>query len=191
VAACAGDHGPFTYKRSRRGNAEIDRAVALVLENSGRAHRIQDFFPYGYDERQFCSPGFNLPVGSLMRTPHGQYPEYHTSADNLDFVSLDKLFESLEVYLQICRVLEENITYLNLNPKCEPQLGRRGLYNAIGGHSDSKNFQMAMLWVLNLADGHHDLLAMARRSGLDFGILQEAASMLYEADLIDETERSI
>jgi aminopeptidase-like protein len=85
VAACVGDSGASTYKKSRRGNAEIDQAVAHVLKTSGKEYQIVDFFPYGYDERQYCSPGFNLPVGCLMRTPHGKYPEYHTSADNLEF----------------------------------------------------------------------------------------------------------
>src|SRR5690606_17084410 len=75
--ACAGDPGPLTYKRSRRGDAGIDRVLAHVL--AGRPHTILDFSPYGYDERQYCSPGFDLPVGSLTRTPYAGYPEYHTS----------------------------------------------------------------------------------------------------------------
>ena len=79
-----GDPGPVTYKKSRQGNAEIDRAFSHILKTSGQAHTIIDFFPYGYDERQYCSPGFNLPVGCFMRTPHGEYSEYHTSGDNLD-----------------------------------------------------------------------------------------------------------
>ena len=94
VLACVGDSGKITYKKSRQDNAEIDRAVCQVLKDSGDNHAITDFSPYGYDERQFCSPGFNLPVGCFMRTPHGQFPEYHTSADNLEFVKPEYLHDS-------------------------------------------------------------------------------------------------
>jgi len=132
VLALLGDTGPFTYKRSRRGDAEIDRVAAYLLKGLPGENRVRDFTPYGYDERQFCSPGFNLPVGSLMRTPNGEYPEYHTSADNLDFVKPRQLAESYAVCLSIIDLLENNRRYVNLNPKCEPQLGKRGLYRSIG-----------------------------------------------------------
>ena len=127
-----------------------------------------DFTPYGYDERQYCSPGFNLPVGSLTRTPHGKYPEYHTSADDLSFVSARNIAESAAQYLSIFHLLENNRQYVNLNPKCEPQLGRRGLYRMTGGYAAAENFEMAMLWVLNLSDGDNTLLDIADRSGLRF-----------------------
>ncbi|HET6515126.1 MAG TPA: DUF4910 domain-containing protein, partial [Thermodesulfovibrionales bacterium] len=130
VAACLGDSGRFTYKRSRQGNAEIDRAVINVLRNSCKDFEILDFIPFGYDERQYCSPGFNLPVGCLMRTPHGRYPEYHTSADNLGFVRPEYLSDSFSRLLSIVNILENNNKYISLNPKCEPQLGKRGLYQA-------------------------------------------------------------
>jgi len=138
--ACVGDPGKFTYKKSRRGDAEIDRAVQLVLAHSGQDYEMVDFSPYGYDERQYGSPGFNLPVGSLTRTPNGRYPEYHTSADNLDLVRPDCLEHSLAVYLAVIDVLERNRTYASTNPKCEPQLGRRGLYATnwrTGGRTDT------------------------------------------------------
>jgi aminopeptidase-like protein len=102
VLACVGDPGRLTYKRSRRGNAEIDRAVAHVLASSGRPHALEDFSPYGYDERQFCSPGFNLPVGCLSRTPYARYPQYHTSADDLDLVRPEHLQDSLEAAGRCC-----------------------------------------------------------------------------------------
>jgi aminopeptidase-like protein len=187
VLACVGDPGGFTYKRSRRGDAEIDRAVAHVLGRSGRDHRVVDFTPYGYDERQFCSPGFDLPVGCLSRTPYAQYPEYHTSADDLDLVGPAQLQESLEVCWEVVQVLEANRRYLNLSPKGEPQLGRRGLYGAIGGRSDAEERQMAMLWVLNLSDGRHSLLEVAERSGVAFSLLAEAAAALEEAGLLSRT----
>jgi aminopeptidase-like protein len=184
VVTGVGDSGKATYKRSRRGNAEIDKAVEYVLKHSGNDYEIEDFFPYGYDERQYCSPGFNLPVGCLMRTPHGRYPEYHTSADNLDFVQPEYLGDSFSKYLAVLNILENNRRYLNKNPKCEPQLGKRGLYGAIGGRSDEKTSQLAMLWVLNLSDGQHTLLDIADRSGLEFDLILNAAEVLRAHDLL-------
>jgi aminopeptidase-like protein len=186
VVACVGDSGKPTYKKSRQGEAEIDTAVMHVLKESGKDHEIIDFFPYGYDERQYCSPGFNLPVGCLMRTPHGRYPEYHTSADNLDFVKTESLADSFSTYLSTILVLEENKKYLNTNPKCEPQLGKRGLYGSIGRQRDGAIDQLALLWVLNLSDGNHSLLDIADRSGLSFDSIGNAAEVLVTHDLLKE-----
>jgi aminopeptidase-like protein len=174
VVTCAGDPGISTYKRSRIGKAEIDVAVEHVLKHSGDSYRIIDFSPYGYDERQYCSPGFNLPVGCLQRTPHGEYSEYHTSADNCDFVKPEYLADSFLKYLSVFNILENNKTYLNTNPKCEPQLGKRGLYSATGGQSHAVVDQMALLWVLNFSDGRHTLLDIAERSGIRFDEIYEA-----------------
>ena len=184
VLTCVGDPGHVTYKKSRRATAEIDRAVQQILHDSGAHHTVIDFFPYGYDERQYCSPGFNLPVGVFMRSQHGQFPEYHTSADNLDFVREEFLQDSLRKLLQVVEVLETNQTYTSTNPKCEPQLGKRGLYGAIGGQSDKVIDQMAILWVLNLADGEHDLLDMAARSGMRYELIRNAAEILAEHGLL-------
>ena len=186
VVTGVADSGPLHYKRSRRGDAEIDRAVEHVLKHSGQPYQIRDFSPYGYDERQYCSPGFNLPVGSLTRTPHGQYPQYHTSADNLDFVSPEALAESLNVYLNVVLVLEGNRHYINLNPKGEVRLGKRGLYRAVGGQTDQPLNELALLWVLNLSDGRHNLLDIAERSGLNFDVVQQAAHALSEHKLLQE-----
>ncbi len=186
VVASVGDRGALTYKKSRRGNAEIDRAAVHVLRHSGADHAVLEFTPYGYDERQYCSPGFDLPVGCLMRTPHGRYPEYHTSGDDLAFIDADHLAASLETYLAVCDVLEGNRTYLNQNPKGEPQLGRRGLYGQLGGRNDAVVDQMALLWVLNLADGQHSLLDMAERSGMPFPLLRQAAAVLLRCRLLRE-----
>jgi aminopeptidase-like protein len=184
VLACLGDPGRLTYKRSRRGDTEVDRAVAHVLASSGRPHELQDFTPYGYDERQFCSPGFDLPVGCLSRTPYARYPEYHTSADDLDLVRPEHLQDSLEACWEVLQVLDGNRRYLNLKPKGEPQLGRRGLYGSIGGRSDAEERQMAMLWVLNLSDGDHSLLDVAGRAGLPFALVAEVAGTLEDAGLL-------
>ena len=185
VVACVGDPGMSTYKRSRIGNAEIDRVVEYVLKQSGKPYEIADFIPYGYDERQYCSPGFNLPVGCLHRTPHGQYPEYHTSADNLDFVRLEHLSDSLSKCLAVLHILEYNKIYFNTNPKCEPQLGKRGLYTAMGGQSNTIVDQMALLWVLNLSDGNHSLLDIAERSGMGFDSIKCAVDALVKNNLLE------
>ena len=191
ILACVGDCGKITYKKSRRGDAEIDRAVVQVLKDAGEPYDILDFSPYGYDERQFCSPGFNLPVGCFMRTPHGQFPEYHTSADNPDLVKPKCLADSFSKCLSILNVLENNHTYINQNPKCEPQLGKRGLYVSIGGQSDRKINELAMLWVLNLSDGSGiTLLDIAERSGIEFAVLKNAADRLLEHGLLTNAERS-
>jgi len=189
VLTCIGDRGDFTYKKSRKGEAEIDRVIAHVLAQSGRPYKIVDFSPYGYDERQYCSPAFDLAVGCLMRSPHGQFPEYHTSADNLDFVDPESLAGSLQTILAVLQVLEDNRTYLTLNPKCEPQLGKRGLYGAIGGASP-REFEMAMLWLLNLSDGGATLLDIAERSQMDCRLLARAARALTEARLLQEVAPS-
>ena len=184
VVACVGDPGNFHYKRSRRGDAEIDRAAVHALRHCCKGFEVLDFSPYGYDERQYCSPGFNLAVGSLTRTPHGRFPQYHTSADDLDFISPEALAGSLAAYLSIFRILENNALYLNLNPKCEPQLGKRGLYRAIGGLTDAGLAEMAMLWVLNLSDGGHSLLDIAEKANLPFELVLQAARMLVEHGLL-------
>jgi aminopeptidase-like protein len=182
--ACAGDRGSLHYKRSRRGEAPIDRAFAHVLKD--KPHTILNFSPYGYDERQYCSPGFNLPVGSLTRTPYAGYPEYHTSADDPGFVSPEAMADTLETLWQAVQVLERDRHYHNLSPYGEPQLGRRGLYGSLGGRSDTKQAQMAMLWVLNLSDGEHGLLDIAERSSLPFDTIADAAQALLNAGLLKE-----
>ena len=223
IAANLGDSGPFHYKKSRRGDREIDRAVATALGELGEELVTEDFFPFGYDERQYCSPGFDLPVGVLTRTPWGKYPEYHTSADDLGFIGTDALAGSLAAYLATAAVLEEGLAasapspaaaegdrrsavrsgsddrsaqprprrpagdrrYLNLEPFGEPQLGRRGLYGGLGG-AGRKDFEIAMLWVLNQSDGEHSLSDIAERSGLPSGVVDEAADALRQAGLLEE-----
>lgn len=183
VLTCIGDPGGFHYKKSRRGNAEIDRAVACVLRDCGESSEILDFSPYGYDERQYCSPGFNLPVGCLMRSVWGTFPEYHTSADNLDFIQPASLAGSLHACVAIVDVLENNRRYVNQNPYCEPQLGKRNLYGSTGGESIGKEIN-ARLWVLNLSDGEHSLLDIAERSDIPFSAISEAAKLLSQAGLL-------
>lgn len=185
VLSCLGDAGGMTYKQSRRSNAAIDRIVAHVLRHDSGTSQIAPFIPYGYDERQYCSPGFDLPVGCLMRTPNGQYPEYHTSADNLSLLRAESLAHSLDVLQRIVDVIEGDLTYRSLNPKGEPQLGRRGLYATMGGQRSAGYDQMALLWVMNLADGGHSLLDMAERAQMPFSAIHAAATALAGVGLLE------
>jgi len=182
---CVGSAHPFTYKRTLAGDAEIDRAAAIVLRDRGAGDPLIDFFPYGYDERQYNSPGFRAPVGSVMRGRHGMFPEYHTSADNLGFVSAERLAESLAVVRGIVDVLEANRRTTNLAPYGEPQLGKRGLYRATGGTA-IPDLNLAMLWVLTLSDGKHGLLDIAERARLPFATIRVAADHLRDAGLLAE-----
>jgi aminopeptidase-like protein len=186
VVACVGDRGKLNYKKSRHGDSEIDRVTLHVLAHSGREYGVIDFFPYGYDERQYSSPGFDLAVGCLSRTPHGKFPQYHTSADNLDFISAEHLGDSLEMYLRIIDVIDGNKYYRNTHPYGEPQLGKRGLYAAFGGRKDSSEREMAMLWILNLSDGQHSLLDIAEKSGMAFSLIKECADILINYELLME-----
>jgi len=184
VLTSIGDRGPFHYKKSRRGNAEVDRAAEHVLKHASAEAKILPFAPVGYDERQYCSPGFDLPVGCLMRSVWGTFPEYHTSADNLAFLAPESLGESFHVCASIFDLLETNRSYKNLSPFCEPQLGRRGLYHSTGGTSPETEIN-ARLWVLNMSDGNHSLLDIAERSGLPFSILNDAADLLSRNGLLE------
>ncbi len=188
VLAGVGDQGGFTYKKSRRGNAEIDRATINYLSHSEKDFKIMDFEPTGYDERQYCSPGFDLPMGCLMRSVHGTYPEYHTSADDLDFVKAGSLGDTFHTLLGILEALEKNRKYMSQNQKCEPQLGKRGLYKTTGGEKMGKHDELAMLWLLNLSDGRHSLLDVSERSGQKMDSVIRAAETLCECGLISTSE---
>ena len=181
---CIGDSGNFTYKKSRQGNCLSDRAAQLILNQTEQAFNLIDFFPSGSDERQYCSPGFNLPVGSMMRTMYGVFPEYHTSGDNKDFISFSAMEESVNKYLDIIELIEKNDFYINRIPNCEPQLGKRGLYPTIGGQKDKKNSLEGMMWLLNLCDGEHDLIDISLRSKIDVKELYPILDKLIENKLI-------
>jgi aminopeptidase-like protein len=183
--ACVGDGAPLTYKRSQRGNAMIDRAAAYALPRVDEHARFADFIPWGWDERQFNSPGFDLPVGSLCRSREGDFAEYHSSADGLDFVRPEALEHALSSVVELLRVVDDDRHYMNLAPEGEPQLGKRGLYPTVGG-SAAEQEQIAMLWVLNQSDGCHSLLDIAERSELPFELLSKVALKLRDAELLAE-----
>jgi len=189
VVTCVGDDGPFTYKRSRLGTSLGDRAAEHVLDGDGGSVHVEssvlDFFPNaGSDERQYCSPGFNLPVGSLMRTMYAKYPEYHTSLDNREFISFPAMCESVEIYFKILISLEMNRKYQNLYPYGEPQLGKRNLYSNLGIKNVDQE-RSAILWLLNLSDGVHDLLSISSQSGIEISVIHAAAQRCVEAKLLE------
>jgi aminopeptidase-like protein len=184
VVTCVGDPGPFTYKRSRRGDSLADRVAEHVLAHSGHPSRMVDFVPSGSDERQYCSPGFDLPVGSMMRSMYGTYPEYHTSLDDLSLVTPQALGESLETYRRIVDTLEGNETLACTMPYCEPQLSSRGLYPTTGGGLANQQQVHDMNWMLNLCDGSVDLLAVAQRAGRPLWELRPMAETLVEHGLL-------
>lgn len=186
VISGVGDGGDYHYKRSRRGNADIDRVMARVLADSGDPYHLLPFIPYGYDERQYCSPGFDLPMGCFSRSTYGSYPQYHTSADNLAFIRPEHLERSLNLLLQCVGILERNASYRNLCPFGEPQLGRRGLYSLIGGHNESQKLQLALLWVLNQSDGTKSLLDIAETAGQPFDLIHQAAEALLRHQLLSD-----
>lgn len=183
VLSGLGDPGPLTYKRSRRGDATVDRLMAHLLRGRGTT---MDWYPYGYDERQFCSPGFDLPVGRLSRTTHGTYPEYHTSADDLAFVRTSQILDAVDVVRELFELLESGPMPRNLAPYGEPRLGVRGLYRRMGGAVDQRSSEMAFLWLLSLADGEHDLAEIAERASLDLPTILSAARALREAGLLGD-----
>ena len=180
LAGIGSPHG-FTWKRSRRGDAAIDRIMRLALAHSGEEFTLRDFIPYGYDERQYCSPGFDLPVGCLMRGPWGEYPQYHTSADDLGFITSERLQGALTLLDSVAGMIEHGEeTWRSLSPKAEPQLGPRGVY-----HDTEAYDRMTLLWALNLADGRHSLLDMAERAQVPFARIRAAVLALADAGLLE------
>lgn len=183
-----GSPQPVTYKRTRRGDTVTDRVGAYVMRGLGERGRVVEWEPYGYDERQFCSPGFDLPVGRVCRSLHGEYPEYHTSGDDMSRITPERIAESIAAVARMVAVLDANRTMLNLSPKGEPRLGARGLFRPTSGMSPSE-LEEALLWVLSLSDGGHDLLDVAERSRRPFALIRHAADELARVGLLGTAER--
>ena len=185
VLSLLGDAGALRYKNSRSGSRAIDRAAAHILRTEFPGSHLLEFSPWGYDERQFCSPGIDLPVGRLTRTPNGEFAEYHTSGDNPEYLSASSLGQAWLACLKIFEAIEGNRCYANLSPKGEPQLGPRGLYRTTGGHYTTvPDRQMAVLWMLNQSDTRTSVLEIAEKSGLPIGPLLQAATELVDAGLL-------
>jgi aminopeptidase-like protein len=176
VVTCVGDDGKFHYKKSRKDNALCDRVAEHVLKFSDMPFSIEPFSVGGSDERQYCSPGFNLPVGSLMRTPYQRYPEYHTSLDNKNLISFKALNDSLSMYVRMVELLEYNQTFNSLVKGCEPQLGKRGMYpSSVNPVFDRTNVHR-MMHLLSYCDGNYTLIDIAER--------RSEYALLYK-DIID------
>lgn len=185
VLTGVGDSGAITYKKSKSGNSEIDFVFEHILSLSKAPHEITEFYPYGYDERQYSSPGFNLAIGTLMRSKHGTYPQYHTSADDLNFVTREALADSYKICIEAIKLLETTPFYVNRFPYGEPQLGKRGIYKAMNDVGvKTKELQIALLWVLNFSDGFNSLLSIAKKSKLSYGIITKAALLLQKKGVI-------
>ncbi|HEX5910883.1 MAG TPA: DUF4910 domain-containing protein, partial [Thermoleophilaceae bacterium] len=184
VVTCIGDPGPFTYKPSRRGGTLADRAALHVLRHAGHEYEQVDFYPPASDERQYCSPGFDLPVGSLMRTPYFEYPEYHTSLDDLELVTPDSLGQSLRMYHRVVEALEAAATYRVTVAEGEPRLGPRGLYATTGGSKVNDQAKRDMMFLLNYCDGRPDLLAAADRADRPIWEIEPTVRRLLDHDLL-------
>lgn len=187
ILTCVGNDGAFTYKKSRRGDALIDRVVLNNLNLSKDESKVIDFFPQGSDERQYCSPGFNLPVGSLMRTMYWNFPEYHTSLDNKGYISFEALEKSVLKYIDIIDAIESNETYINTMPHCEPQLGKRGLYPNFGGKNQNNRFVEIMMWILNYSDGENDLIDISNKSQIPILEMIPVIEKLLENEILKTT----
>jgi aminopeptidase-like protein len=187
VVTCIGDAGNFTYKKSRRSTTLVDRAVQLILQQTEDEFTIKEFAPIGSDERQYCSPGFNLPVGSLMRTMYGEFPEYHTSGDNKDFICFEAMEASIDKFMDIIDLMEMNQKYINQFPNCEPQLGKRGLYPSLSEKNKAIEIE-SMMWILNYADGEHDLIEIIEKSKIDYRTILKVSGKLLLKGIIEYTD---
>lgn len=207
VITCVGDNGNFTYKKTKHGNSTIDKIINDVFKQSKKKIEIKNFFPYGSDERQFCSPGINLNMGVFMRTPYYEFKEYHTADDNLKFISKTALSDSLFMILKIIFTIEtkkfieqkskikkiinnKSDVYLNLSPKCEPQLGKRKLYRNISKsrlvdkYNPQDVIEISILWILNYSDGNHSLKDISKISGLPIKLLKNSSQLLLKKSLL-------
>jgi len=184
VLSNVGDRTSLSFKRSQRETTMVDNAADHVLRTWHQPGATIAFSPFGYDERQYCSPGFDLAVGCLSRGIHGTFPEYHTSLDDCAFVDPAALADTVAAMVAILGVLEDDATYVNTSPYAEPQLGRRGLYRSLSGTNVDPNRELALLWVLNQSDGRRSLLEIASRASLPFKVIRDAADLLLEVDLL-------
>ena len=185
VVAGVGDAGTHTYQQTFAGDAVVDRAMAIALRDRAEPHRVEPFKPWGYDERQYNSPGFRLPFGRISRTPHGEYPAYHTSADDLDFVTDASLVGTLELLLDVVDILEAERPLTSTSPYGEPRLGDRGLMSTVSGRTAVTADENARLWIMAMADGQHGLLDVAERSGLPFASIAAATAELGRVGLLE------
>lgn len=202
VLTTCGGPGQFGVKQSFIGNHLVDDAVEVALKDYDIDYIKYPFFPDGSDERQFSSPGFRIPVTTISKDKYYEYDYYHTSLDNLDFVKTENLIKTIDLYKNVINVLETNAIYKSLNPNCEVQLGKRGLYPKVGGGQhqaglgDSSNEDRfsknkvdevdAICWFLFLADGNESLISMSKKSKVPYSQLLNISKKLLDNKLIEK-----
>lgn len=182
VVTCIGDERAYSLLRSRDGNTLADRAAKLVLRRHAPDHLEYSYLDRGSDERQYCSPGVDLPVASIMRTRYNSYPEYHTSLDNLDLVTATGLGDGFEALRKTIELIEHNYVYRAVHP-CEPQLGKRGLYPTLSTRGAGYAVR-AMTNILSYSDGTRDLIDLAEHIGVSAEEAIETAGKLHAAGLL-------
>jgi aminopeptidase-like protein len=181
VMTCIGDNGQFSYIPSRLGNTYADKITLELLNSRGDPFTEYSWLDRGSDERQFCAPGVDLPVCSVTKTKYGEYAEYHTSLDNLDFISPGGLSRSLEFYLKIIELLEDNRTP-RIKTLGEPQLGKRNLYpntSVKNSHSGRE-----LMNIISYLDGQHNLIEIAQKLSLTIEEVSSFINVLENNDLI-------
>ncbi len=179
---CVGDDDKYSFLPSRNGNSLADKVALHVLKNNNLPFSYHSFLERGSDERQYCSPGLDLPFCSVMRSKYGEFKEYHTSFDNLDYVSKEGFEGSYRVHLKIIDILENNSRY-KVNVLCEPQLGKRNLYPPISTH-DSFALVKDIKNVIAYSDGKLDLIDLSEKINLPAWKVIPILKKLIHAKLI-------
>ena len=200
ILTCTG--GPnesLSYKLSRKSNSMLDQVIRYVSNIDSSSVTIREFSPTsGSDERQYCAPGFNLPMGQIVRTKYGDYEGYHNSLDTKDFMDIGQVLDSSIKISDYLQQAENAEFFKNLSPYGEPQLGPRGLYPNVNsssnrgyssdGRSDGRERLNQMLYLLNLSDGSNSLFNIALRSGASEEDLREVAEQLLDANLLEKLD---
>lgn len=184
VVTCVGDNLSYSYIASRNANTLADKVALNVLKYSVKEFKEYSFTIQGSDERQYCSPKVDLPVCSVTRSRYGTYKEYHTSLDNMDFVSSEGFNGAYEVYVKIINILENNY-YYELTTFCEPQLGKRGLYPNISTLETARETNV-MMNLLSYADGKNDLIDIANIIGVSADKLIDIAKKLEKYNILTQ-----
>ena len=184
IVVCVGDNKKYSLLLSKEGNTLADRAAKYSLENYVNKFKIYDFLERGSDERQFCSPGVDLPVCSIMRSKYGTYPEYHTSLDNLKFISANGLYGSFKIISKTLEILEINHIYKNnYNNLCEPKLSNFNLRKPIS-FKKNYDYDKNLLNILFFSDGKKDLLEISKKIKLDIFETNEIVQRLLKVNLL-------
>jgi aminopeptidase-like protein len=184
---CVGNPGEFSFMPSRQGETLADKVALTILEKEAPNFKRFTFLDRGSDERQYCSPGVDLPMITIMRTRYGDFPEYHTSLDNLDFITQEALEGTLLMHQKCINLLEQNKTWKTVLP-CEPHLSKHNLYPDINKYQSDYSEQVNILNFLAYADGNHNIVDLAQRINIDTDLCLDLANKLFKARLIQEVD---